>query len=440
MSFLHSQSSECLKSELDLFSVPPTQTSIEGGGYVEYNPISSLNHAAPIEFVVNGSGQEYIDLANTQIYVKTQIVQANGDNIPNDAAVGPVNNLLHSLFSEVDVKVNDTLLSSTNNTYSYRSYLETLLTYGKDAKESQLTSSLFYKDTSGHMDVAVVDGANATNAGLNKRQTFFSESRITEMIGRIHADLFFQEKYLLSDVGLRLRFVRNKDSFTLMSAQVNASFQLRILDCKLYVRKVKISPTVFLAHARAFEIGNAKYPIKRVVCKTFTVPRGNMDFSQENLFTGQLPTRLVLGCVDNDAFNGTYIKNPFNFKHLNLSQLKVYIDGQHQYIKPLDLNFAQNQYAAAYMTLYSGTGKLFKDEGNFIERTEYCNGYTLYAFDLTPDFAEEGHFNLVKEGSVRVDIKFDLPLPRTINVIAYAEFENIIEIDRARNILFDYSN
>lgn len=440
MAFVHPQSCECVKSELDLFSVPPTQTSIEGGSYVEYNPISSLNDATPIEFVVNGSGQEYIDLANTQLYVKAQILQNNNNNIAANAAVGPVNNFLHSLFSEVDIKVNDTLLSSTNNTYSYRSYLETLLSYGKDAKQSQLTSSLFYKDTAGHMDVSTPIGDGATNTGLNKRQSFLTAGRMVEMIGRIHGDLFFQDKYLPSDIGLRLRFVRNKDAFVLMAAQPNARFKVRIVDCKIFVRKVKLSPSVFMAHAKAFEAGNAKYPIRRVICKTFTVPQGNLDFSQENLFTGQVPTRLVLGCVDNDAFNGAYDKNPFNFKHFNLSQLKVYIDGQQQHMKPLDLNYAQHQYAAAFMTLFSGTGKLFKDEGNFIERSEYSRGYTLYAFDLTPDLAEEGHFNLLKDGSVRVDMKFADALPNTINVIAYAEFENIIEIDRTRNVLFDYSN
>ena len=54
--------------------------------------------------------------------------------------------------------------------------------------------------------------------------------------------------------------------------------------------------------------------------------------------------------------------------------------------------------------------------------------------------AEEGHFNLAKDGGVRVDMKFANALPNTINVIAYAEFENIIEIDRNRNVLFDYTN
>jgi len=92
------------------------------------------------------------------------------------------------------------------------------------------------------------------------------------------------------------------------------------------------------------------------------------------------------------------------------------------------------------MSLFSGTGKQQRDEGNDISREDYSGGYTLYAFDLTPDLAEEGHFNLTKDGSVRLDLKFAVGLPNTINVIAYAEFENVIEIDRNRNVIFDYGN
>ena len=225
-----------------------------------------------------------------------------------------------------------------------------------------------------------------------------------------------------------------------MSATPDDNFKIHISDCKIFVRKVKLSPSVFVAHAKALERGNAKYPLHRVVCKTFTVPRGNLDCSQENLFSGQLPTRLVIGCVDNDAFNGNYVKNPFNFKHYNLTQLKVYLDGQQQSIRPLEPDYVNGQYINAYMTLFTGTGKQFIDEGNQIHRDDYAKGYTLYAYDLTPDLGEDDHFNLIKEGNVRVDMKFSVALPNTINVIVYAEFENIIEIDRSRNVIFDYSN
>ena len=439
MAFVHPLSCECVKSELDLFSVPPTQTSIECASYVEYNPISSLSDGTPIEFVINGSGQDYVDLANTQLYVKLNICHPNNAAIDGNSQVGPVNLLLHSLFSEVDIKLNDVLISSTNNTYAYRSYLETLLSYGDDAKSTHLTSSLYYKDIAGKMDNANPLEAQA-NSGLKKRHSYFATGGTVDLLGRIHADIFYQPKYLPNDVTIRIRLVRNKNNFCLMSATPNENYKVRISDCKIYVRKVKLSPSVFVAHAKALETGNAKYPLRRVICKTFTVPRGNLDCTQENLFSGQLPTRLVLGCVDNAAFNGDYGKNPFNFKHFSLSQLKVYLDGQQQNIRPLDLNFESNHYINAYMTLYTGTGKQFMDEGNQIQRDDFSRGYAIYAFDLTPDLAEDDHFNLIKDGNVRVDMKFAAALPNTMNVIVYAEFENIIEIDRSRNVIFDYTN
>jgi len=439
MAFVHPHSCECAKSELDLFSIPPTQTSIESGGWVEYNPISSIADGVPIEFVIGGSGQDYIDLANTQLFVRAEIVRDNNQAIDNAQHVAPINHLLHSMFSEVDLKLNDTLISSTNNTYAYRAYLETLLTYGPAAKHSQLTAALYYKDTATRMDDGDPHAANA-NGRLRKRYRFFDNGGVVDMIGCIHSDLFFQEKYLPSDVGLRLRLVRSKNAFCLMSDNAQAAFKIKMHDCKLFVRKIKLSPSVFVAHAKALEVGNAKYPIRRVICKTFTVPTGNLDFSQEYLFTGQLPTRLVIGCVDNDAYNGSYAKNPFNFKHYSLTQIKVFLDGQQQHIKPLEPNFATNQIVGSYMSLFSGTGKQQRDQGNDISREDYAGGYTLFAFDLTPDLAEEGHFNLSREGSVRVDLKFAVALPNTINVIAYAEFENVIEIDRNRNVIFDYGH
>src|SRR6266516_5049889 len=270
MAFVHPQSCECAKSELDLFSVPATQTSIESGGWVEYNPISSLADGAPIEFVVGGSGQDYINLANTQLYVKAEIVQADNTAIDNTHKVGPINLLLHSLFSEVDFKLNDTLISSTNNRYVYRAYLETLLSYGHAAKGSQLTAALYYKDKATKLDdTNPLDVA--ANDGLKKRRSFFNDWGIVDMVGCIHSDLFFQENYIPSDVDLRLRLVRSKNSFCLMSDVAQATFKIKLHDVKLLVRKIKLSPSIFVAHAKALEIDNAKYPLHRVVCKTFTI-------------------------------------------------------------------------------------------------------------------------------------------------------------------------
>jgi hypothetical protein len=259
------------------------------------------------------------------------------------------------------------------------------------------------------------------------------------MIGKLHSDIFYIDRYMMNEVNVKLKLSRSKDEFSLMWTGDNA-FRVFIVSASLFVRKVKISPSVFLAHAKTLENGMAKYPIKRVICKAFTVPTGYRDVTSERLFSGTLPTRVIIGCVDNDAFNGNKAKNPFNFKNFDLTELSVYLDGQQQTIKPLKCNYASNQFISAYMTLFSGTGRQNRDLGIDIGRSEYKDGYALYAFDLTPDMSQEGHFNLIKQGSLRLDMKFGTALPNTITVVAYGEFENLIEIDRSRNIVFDFNN
>ena len=96
-------------------------------------------------------------------------------DIADDAPVAPVNNWLHSLFSQVDVHLNDTLVTPSSNTYPFRAYVETLLSYGAEAKKTQLTSQLWYKDTAGHMEATQENGGNA---GLVERRRYIAGSRV----------------------------------------------------------------------------------------------------------------------------------------------------------------------------------------------------------------------------------------------------------------------
>jgi hypothetical protein len=48
---------------------------------------------------------------------------------------------------------------------------------------------------------------------------------------------------------------------------------------------------------------SCEYPVRRVEVKVDTVPTGNMNYVQDNMFLEQLPKRLVIACVDSDAQN-----------------------------------------------------------------------------------------------------------------------------------------
>ena len=53
---------------------------------------------------------------------------------------------------------------------------------------------------------------------------------------------------------------------------------------------------------------------------------------------------------------------------------------------------------------------------------------------LTADLGQDDHFNLARQGNVPLAMKVAEPLPETISVVAYAEFENVIEVDIGSNV------
>ena len=438
MAFLHNQSCECVKSELDLFALPSTQTSIESGQWVHYKPVSSLSDDGPIEFLIPGMGDEYIDLSQTMLHVKAKI--QNHDSTPLKASdtVAPVNNWIHSLFSQLDIYLNQKLVSPPNNTYAYRAYLETLLNYGPAAKNSHLTCGLWYADTAKYMDVM-----KDTNKGFLRGSTLTANSNVIEMLGHLHADIFNQEKFLMNGVGMGIKLVRAKDSFNLMTEIENLKPKVNIIDVTLMVRRARLNPSVLLAHSKVLATTTAKYPITRVEVKVLTIPAGVLGKTIDNIFLGQIPKRCIVGFVDNSAFNGNLKLNPFNFNNYTMNSFSLYIDGQQIPSKPLQPCFSsENASTLAYHTLFSGTGMHFLNEGNDISREEYADGYCLMAFDLTPDLSANvtSQWNLVRHGSLRMEVCFETALVKTVNCIVFAEFDNVIEIDKNRNVTVDFSS
>ena len=433
---MNPDSCECTKAELELFTVPPTNISMEKGGTIEYLPISSVGDGSPIEFHISAS-DEYIDVGRTFLYVKAKIVKKDKSNLADDAQIGPINLWLHSLFSQVDLQLNGKLVTPSVNTYPYKAYLETLLSYGSDAKNSQLGSELWYVDNPPMNEINPYSEEDDTNNGFKTRASFTSKSKAVEIMGRLHCDIFQQDRYLLNGVEMNIKLIRSPESFHLMAN--GTAFTTVIEDVALFVRKVKLNPSIPNQHNKMLTQGkHAKYPVRRGVVSTFTIPNGFMSINKDNVIMGQLPRRIVVGLVSNQAFNGSVAHNPFEFKNYDVNYFALYIDGDQFPNKPLKPNFSEDQFLRSYMTLFEGTGMLNDNKGHGIQRTDYKEGFALYVFDLTPDMTEGSHVDPIKHGSLRMDIHFKTVLPETVNVIVYAEYDNVIQIDRARNVIMDF--
>jgi hypothetical protein len=434
MAFLYSNTCECVKSELDLFAGPTVQTSVLDNYDLHCKPLAPVSDSGAIEFLVPGNGDEYIDTARTLLMLKVKITKDDNSPVTGAIKVGPVNNFFHSLIQQVDIFLNQKLISPPSTAYPYRSYIETILNYDKPAKDSHLTTVLFYKDTAGKMDEF------DENQGMKARTAHIAAGKTVDMIGSLHCDIFNQSRYMLNGVEMKIKLIRSRESFHLM-APTETGFKTHIEDALLIVRKVRVSPSVLLAHERVLRKTAAKYPISRVDVKNITIPAGVTGKSIDNIFIGALPKRIIMGFVSNAAFNGDTTKNPFNFAHHNVDFVQLYADGQQIPSRALQPDFIKGNYVREYHSLYSGTGIHHQDEGNGISRADYPNGYMLLAFDLTPDqSANMGHWSPARNGNLRVEVRFTKALEEALTCILYAEFNSMIEISHLRDVTVDYSN
>ena len=107
---------------------------------------------------------------------------------------------------------------------------------------------------------------------------------------------------------------------------------------------------------------------------------------------------------------------------------------------PFKLDFKNNQYIRAFDQLFEALDLARDNKGNGITREGFKNGQCLIAFDLTPDEDDSGHWDLIKEGTTSIEISFADRIPDTgIEVIVYAEFDNLVMLDKHRNVMYDYN-
>lgn len=131
---------------------------------------------------------------------------------------------------------------------------------------------------------------------------------------------------------------------------------MNIIVANLFARRVRINPSVLLAHSKTLTLTTAKYPITKVEVKNVTIPSGVQGKTLDNIFLGQLPKRVIIGFVTNSAFIGNFKHNPFNFQHFHINFFSLYIDGRQVPSKPIQPDYtAKKQFVHSYHTLFSGT-------------------------------------------------------------------------------------
>lgn len=447
-------SEECMKSELDIFTVPPTQTSIEKGIWckVEAND-GYKSSTSTTSFHIKPISDGYIDFSENFLHLKCSIRKKHPTDatqtveIDKNDKIGPINNFFHSIFSQIEVKLNGISVENSNSMYPYRAYFENLMNYDESIQNRLLNNEIYYTDTAGKMESCELsdipesytlneakDGIlkrfaeQKVNQGFIARRNRFMEDgkpQVVEMCGKLHINLASASKYLLNNVGVEIILTRSSPKFCLLGN--NGDYSVYIHEAYLRYRKINFVKSVEYGHTLGLLKSNAKYPYKEVKMNSVSIPAQSETLTIKSIHNGISPNRILIGFVETTSFSGDYPKNPFNFQNFGLESMLVQVAGENvPYNEELKFNYNDKQYALAYNSLFQGH-HIAKN----ISYEDYDKGYTIYAFNLTPDLCSLNHFNMQKTGDISITVKFK-KTDLNIHAVFYLEFDNILELTDKR--------
>ena len=203
------------KSELEVFGQQFAQIVIDAASFVDVNPQTSLSeNASTIEFVINGSEAEYLDLNDTLLYLRVKVTTGDGKTLPAGSTATPSNFFMNALFSDVTLQLNDTVVEGGNQLYAFKSTFESIFAFTNAAKKIQLRPMGYCEDE-------------------NERKNWIKESKPLELMGALRLDFLNQPKYLIPGVNVRIKLQRAKDKFALIHGTGNPKINVtRKIVCK----------------------------------------------------------------------------------------------------------------------------------------------------------------------------------------------------------------
>ena len=417
---------------MEFFKSPDIVEHIEQSYWSEIEPLSlPTDDQNMIEYNFTTSERTFIDLGNLRLHIKFKLVKELPDKTiealhKTDDIVFCANGILNALWRDIELYLNQELVSCKTSHYGYESYLDTLLHYDQTEKQGFLQQEGYIHPDSG-VDLAQLSIKKSPFAA--KLYSEINNNKTVSYMGRLRLNIASYAPYLLDNINVRICMFFNKKEFFLNSPnQLFTNYKLKFEKITLHVHKHKLKPSVYTALQSVISENNpAKYPLNNFQIKTYPLMKDQSNCIIQDIFNGYTPSHLIFCMIPSDSFQGVITKNSFAFGHFNIQQIGVFVDDQCVTNRPLDINIAQKDYSVIYQNLLDYTGH--RNIG--INYHDFILGRSIFIIPTLP----ENTTNLIKKGKLKVELFFQKALVENITLMFCGYFPNLVEIDQTRLVV-----
>ena len=122
-------------------------------------------------------------------------------------------------------------------------------------------------------------------------------------------DFFSTSELLYPDIETRLRLIRARPKFFMISDNPNVS--LGVVDCSLCNRQFALKDDHHKKRMDTLAYSPVEFNFLKTLAETFIIPARQNQFNQENIFNDAPSRRVAFAMNTNSAFTGSYTEKPF---------------------------------------------------------------------------------------------------------------------------------
>ena len=108
---------EGLLSQLDYFETNITQLSVMGDYAGEVGTGQTPVQGGPMEFLVRGAHELYLDFNNGKLEIRLKMTLENGNDLNGGDSVGPINDILIALVMSMEMELGVVVVTHPNTKY-----------------------------------------------------------------------------------------------------------------------------------------------------------------------------------------------------------------------------------------------------------------------------------------------------------------------------------
>ncbi|KAK2726085.1 hypothetical protein QYM36_000516 [Artemia franciscana] len=333
MSFLPTEDSvPSVSSSISYFQSPNVDVSVKSAYFDPMYPIVPLSDGSPIHFRFSSNENYYSDMRNSILELKVKVFKSDGNPVTDSDNVSyDDGGIMNTLFQNIQVFVNDTLVSSGNSLSAYTSFASYTLLTPNSTKKSHGSNYGFYTKEDGTLDPKLAVLATET----------------LHLAARPSHDFFQLNQFIPPGLKIDIKFFPSLPRFVFRKlVKAAPDVTLTISEAVLHIRKVKIVSSLALAVEKIKASGsNLKIMIPKLMPTARIIPTGSLSFAESSLTTyGHLPSKVILGLVKTSNQLGSYESSPFKIELFHLSSLHLKVNGQPIY----SLNFSDQSYRLLY--------------------------------------------------------------------------------------------